>query len=111
MGNPPEIEWFADLNNPRIRRDYRLDVKEFTAFTGDVWPEEMRQVTRAHLIARRKRLAVSPSGKPVLLRVVLDAGHGLGSTAAQQEAGLADGWAFVLWQLGDPKFQLPKGPR
>jgi DNA gyrase/topoisomerase IV subunit B len=31
---PPELEWFANLNNPRTRRAYRLDVRDFTAFAG-----------------------------------------------------------------------------
>src|SRR4051812_22327015 len=53
---PPELEWFANLDNPRTRRAYRLDVQEFTAFAGVQRPEEMRQVTRAHLIAWRKDL-------------------------------------------------------
>src|SRR3954468_21345564 len=53
---PPELEWFANLDNPRTRRAYRLDVKEFTAFAGVEQPEEMRRVTRAHLIAWRKDL-------------------------------------------------------
>jgi hypothetical protein len=53
---PPELEWFANLDNPRTRRAYRLDVREFTAFAGVERPEEMRQVTRAH----RNRLAQGP---------------------------------------------------
>src|SRR5690349_19120315 len=53
---PPELEWFANLDNPHTRRAYRIDVKEFTAFAGVMSPEEMRQVTRAHLIAWRKDL-------------------------------------------------------
>jgi site-specific recombinase XerC len=53
---PPELEWFANLDNPRTRRAYRNDVKEFTAFAGVEHPEEMRRVTRAHLIAWRKDL-------------------------------------------------------
>jgi hypothetical protein len=31
---PPELEWFANLDNPRTRRAYRNDVKKFTAFAG-----------------------------------------------------------------------------
>jgi site-specific recombinase XerD len=53
---PPELEWFANLDNPRTRRAYRLDVRDFTAFAGVERPEEMRQVTRAHLIAWRQDL-------------------------------------------------------
>jgi prolyl oligopeptidase len=40
------------------------------------------------------------SGKPVLLRVDFDAGHGMGSTRAQQDAEAADTYAFILSQVG-----------
>ena len=49
--------------------------------------------------------AATSSGKPVLLRVDYDAGHGIGSTRAQRNAELADLMAFSLWQMGDPAFQ------
>jgi prolyl oligopeptidase len=42
--------------------------------------------------------AATSSGKTVLLRVDFDAGHGMGSTRAQQDAEAADTYAFVLWQ-------------
>jgi len=45
------------------------------------------------------------SGRPVLLRVDDDAGHGMGSTESQQEVELADLWSFAFWQMGDPQFQ------
>ena len=45
------------------------------------------------------------SGRPVLLRIDYDAGHGIGSTASQGESLTADSWAFTLWQMGDPEFQ------
>jgi hypothetical protein len=48
---PPELEWFANLDDPRTRRAYRLDVRDFTSFAGVERPEEMRRVTRAHRIA------------------------------------------------------------
>jgi prolyl oligopeptidase len=38
------------------------------------------------------------SGKPVILRVDFDAGHGMGSTRAQQDAESADTYAFILSQ-------------
>ncbi len=50
--------------------------------------------------------AATGSGKPVILRVDYDAGHGMGSTKAQGDELLADEYAFLLWQLGDPDFQL-----
>lgn len=44
--------------------------------------------------------AATASGKPVLLRVDFDAGHGMGSTRAQQDAEAADTYAFILSQVG-----------
>jgi prolyl oligopeptidase len=44
--------------------------------------------------------AASTSGKPVLLRVDFDAGHGYGSTKKQRNEELADTLAFLLWQFG-----------
>jgi site-specific recombinase XerC len=53
---PPELEWFANLPNPRTRRAYQQDVRDFTVFVGITRPEAFRTVTRAHLIAWRKDL-------------------------------------------------------
>lgn len=48
------------------------------------------------------------SGKPILLRVDYDGGHGgIGSSKAQGVATAADEFSFLLWQFGDPEFQLP----
>jgi prolyl oligopeptidase len=49
--------------------------------------------------------ASSTSGKPVLLRVDGEAGHGVTSTAETRNAELADRLAFVLWNTGDARFQ------
>ncbi len=50
--------------------------------------------------------AATTSGKPILLRVDYEAGHGIGSTKTQQEQELADEWSFLFWQFGDPRFQM-----
>jgi prolyl oligopeptidase len=42
--------------------------------------------------------ACTSSKKPILLRVDFDAGHGMGSTRAQQDREAADTYAFLLWQ-------------
>jgi prolyl oligopeptidase len=49
--------------------------------------------------------AASTSGKPVLLRIDYDAGHGIGSTKTQGYEERADTLAFLLWQAGltEPK--------
>jgi prolyl oligopeptidase len=46
------------------------------------------------------------SGKPILLRVDYDAGHGMGSTKSQRDIEFADEVAFLFWQLGVPEFQM-----
>lgn len=50
------------------------------------------------------------SGKPILLRVDYDAGHGFGSGRTQRDHELADQLSFALWQFGEPKFQPTKTP-
>ncbi len=49
--------------------------------------------------------AATSSGKPVLLRMDFDAGHGRGATKTQLQEQLADKWSFMLWQFGDARFQ------
>jgi prolyl oligopeptidase len=49
--------------------------------------------------------AASSSGKPILLDVDYDAGHGMGSQREQTRRLWADEMAFALWQFGDPAFQ------
>jgi prolyl oligopeptidase len=53
--------------------------------------------------------AATRSGKPILLRVDYDAGHGIGSTKSQGIAETADEWSFLLWQFGDKDFQPVAG--
>jgi prolyl oligopeptidase len=44
--------------------------------------------------------AASTSGKPILLRLDAQAGHGVGSTATQRQSLQADIYSFLLWQMG-----------
>jgi prolyl oligopeptidase len=55
--------------------------------------------------------ASTTSGKPILLRVDYDAGHGMGSTKTQRDGELADEIAFLFWQLGLPEFQPTSTPK
>jgi prolyl oligopeptidase len=50
-------------------------------------------------------MAATASGKPVLLRLDYDAGHGIGNTKAQQQQERADMFSFLLWNMGVPAFQ------
>ena len=59
------------------------------------------RVAPFHVAKMTARLqAASTSGKPILLRVDYDAGHGVGSTRGQQDREAADTYAFLMWQLG-----------
>ena len=61
---PPELEWLANLTNPKTRHAYKIDVEEFIAFAGLRGVAELRTITRAHVIAWRKDLekrALAPS--------------------------------------------------
>jgi prolyl oligopeptidase len=49
--------------------------------------------------------AASSSGKPVLLRVNYEGGHGFGATRKQEEDVYADFLSFFFWQFGMPGFQ------
>ncbi len=58
------------------------------------------RVAPFHVAKMTARLqAATSSGKPILLRVDYDAGHGIGSTRAQQDREAADTYAFLQWQL------------
>ena len=70
----PAVMFVHGLNDPRV----------------DAW-------NSAKTAARLQ--AASTSGKPVLLRVDPQAGHGVGSTPAQSRAVSADSFSFLLWQM------------
>jgi prolyl oligopeptidase len=48
--------------------------------------------------------AATSSGKPILLRIDYEGGHGIGESRKQGEEELADTLSFFLWQFGDPAF-------
>jgi len=53
---PAAAEWFANLDNPRTRRAYQIDLTDFCSFVGLTGAEEFRAVTRAHVLAWRAQL-------------------------------------------------------
>jgi prolyl oligopeptidase len=64
------------------------------------------RVAPFHVAKMTARLqAASKSGNPILLRVDYDAGHGIGSTRAQQDKEAADTYAFLLWRTGVAGYQ------
>jgi site-specific recombinase XerD len=53
---PAASEWFANIDNPQTRRAYQADLQDFMGFVQLQSADELRLVTRAHVIAWRKRL-------------------------------------------------------
>jgi len=62
----------------------------------------------AKLIARMQ--AATSSGRPVLLRIDYDSGHGIGDARSQERLEWADLMSFILWQTGQPGFQPATPP-
>jgi prolyl oligopeptidase len=71
----PAVLLIHGMNDPRV----------------DVW-------NSAKATARLQQ--ANPNGKPVLLRLDAQAGHGIGSTAQQRASERADIYSFLLWQFG-----------
>jgi len=103
-GEEPEWGAISDPNGYRALKsiDSYQSVKDGTAYpavlltTGVTDP----RVAPFHVAKMAARLqAATGSGKPILLRVDYDAGHGIGSTRSQQDREAADTYAFLLWQL------------
>ncbi len=106
-GYGEEPEWGAIKDEAGYRALKSIDsyqsIKDGTPYpavlltTGVTDP----RVAPFHVAKMTARLQVaSTSGKPILLRVDFDAGHGIGSTRAQQDREAADTYAFLLWQTG-----------
>jgi site-specific recombinase XerD len=55
---PAAVEWFANIDNPRTRRAYQIDLDDFCGFVGLTGAEEFRAVTRAHVLAWRADLEI-----------------------------------------------------
>jgi len=53
---PAALVWLGNIENPNTRRAYQGDLEAFVSFCGIEQPDELRQVTRAHVIAWRKQL-------------------------------------------------------
>lgn len=53
---PPEVEWFANIDNAKTRRAYKIDLNDFMGFVGLSQVEDLRSITRAHVLAWRAEL-------------------------------------------------------
>jgi prolyl oligopeptidase len=81
----PAVLFTHGVNDPRV----------------DVWQSSK---------AAARLLAATASGKPVLLRLDFQSGHGVGDTREQRNAERADVLAFLLWQFGLAQGETPAAP-
>jgi len=113
QGGAANIPEFGDVNDPAafkfmyaVSPYYHVaDGIKYPAVLGITGSNDPRVPSWVvgKMIARLQ--AASTSGRPILLRVDFDAGHGLGSTRPQRERQRTDEMAFILWQSGEPEFQ------
>jgi prolyl oligopeptidase len=83
-------------------------VKDGTAYPGVMLVHGLNdpRVDVWHSAKTAARLqAANSGGRPTLLRLDAQAGHGMGSTASQRDQMQADIQAFLLWQAGKLKLK------
>jgi len=110
---PPNIPEFGTVTNEAgFKALYAMDAYEHVV-PGTAYPAVMLitgyndpRVASWELAKFTARLQkATTSGRPILLRVDYDAGHGfLAASRKQTEELLTDEYAFLLWQCGDPAF-------
>lgn len=110
---PPNVPEFGTVTNETgFRALYAMDAYEHVV-PGTAYPAVMLvtgfndpRVASWQLAKFAARLArATTSGRPILLRVDYDAGHGLiAASREQSEQLLTDEYSFLLWQCGDPAF-------
>lgn len=110
---PPNVPEFGSVTVPSqvaplLNMDAYLNVKPGTSYPAVMLNTGINdpRVSSWELAKFTAALqAATTSGRPILLRVDYDAGHGfMGTTRDQANVLLADQFSFLLWQLGDPLF-------
>ena len=112
-GGPANIPEFGSVTDAAqfpslLRMDAYQHVRDHVAYpavllTGGADDPRVTVWEPAKMAARLQ--AATSSGRPVLLRIEFDAGHGIGSTRDQRDLETADEQAFLLWQMGEPGFE------
>jgi prolyl oligopeptidase len=88
--------------------DGYANVREGAAYPAVLLTHGANDIRVAPWMSAKMAAAVqhaTRSGKPVLLRIDFDAGHGIGTGAAAHLELMADIQAFTFWQTGVPAFQ------
>jgi prolyl oligopeptidase PreP (S9A serine peptidase family) len=89
--------YFENIKSPEVQT-WLKGQGEYARGTLD------RIALRDDLEKRITELTVA-NGKPVLLRLDMQAGHGMGNTATQRNAMSADIYSFLLWQIGKTRLK------
>ncbi|HYW96520.1 MAG TPA: prolyl oligopeptidase family serine peptidase [Bacteroidales bacterium] len=95
---------FEDLYAMDSYQHVRDGVKYPAVLLTTGWNDPRVAPWQAGKMAARLQAATA-SGKPVLLRVDYNGGHGYGSSKEQQETETATEFSFAFWQMGMPGFQ------
>ena len=106
----------AELGDPDTEAGFRaiyemdpyLHVKPGTAYPAVIYTVGLNDRRVAPWMTGKMAAAMqtaTTSGKPVLVRIESDAGHGVGSTRDQALTERADVFSFFLAAAGDPEFQ------
>ncbi len=112
-GPPNTPEFGTVANETGFKALYEMDAYEHVV-QGTAYPAVMMitgfndpRVSSWELAKFTARLQLATtSGRPILLRVDYDAGHGfLAGSRTQNEQLLTDEFSFLLWQCGDPAFK------
>ena len=104
LGDPETEAGFRSI----FEMDPYLHVKSGTAYPATIFTVGLNDKRVAPWMTGKMAAAMqaaSTNGKPVVVRIDDDAGHGVGSTRDQLFAERADVYAFLLAAMGEPDFQ------
>jgi len=113
---PLNVPEYGDLNTPDGFKNLYEDSAYYHVKDGTHYPAAMvttgmndPRVVSWEPGKMAARLEAATVGRPVLLRVDYQGGHGgFGATRSQIDELEADQWSFLLWQFGVPAFQPQK---
>lgn len=103
VGDPETEEGYKQI----LAMDPYSHVVDGTAYPATVFTVGLNDKRVAPWMTSKmaaRMIAATRSGKPVLVRIDPDAGHGVGTTRDQRLREVADVWSFFLSVAGEPGF-------
>jgi prolyl oligopeptidase len=110
---PPNIPEFGTVTDPDgfkglFEMDALLHVKDGVTYPSVLLTTGLNdpRVSSWEPTKMTARLQAANGGpNPIILRIDVDAGHGIGSTRGQRDRETGDILAFTFWRTGDPRHQ------